>query len=241
MSVPARGPIRTPVRLARAAHPLHALASSCAVGAAAATSGREPREVGLVAATVLVGQAVAGWHNDLLDRTRDAAHHRPGKPLASGDLDPGTAWFALACAVLVVVPLALGSGVTAGLSYLASLVAAVVANLVVLRRTVLSWLPWAVSFGLLPAFLSYGGWGGQSQGDPPSVVMTVLAALLGVAVHVLLALPHLVDDRTDGLRSLPLRLALRTGARRLWWITLAVAAFLVVSLAVAGATVGLRQ
>ena len=45
--------------------------------------------------------------------------------------------------------------------------------------------------------------------------MTVLAALLGVGVHVLRALPGLVADNEDGWRHLPLRLALRTGAPRL--------------------------
>ena len=86
----------------------------------------------------------------------------------------------------------------------------------VLRRSAFSWLPWAAAYGLLPAFLSYGGWGGRAEGDPPTVVLTVLAALLGVAVHVLLALPDLVDDNADGLRHLPLRLACarRTTAAR---------------------------
>ena len=56
-------------------------------------------------ATVLVGQTILGWHNDLVDRNRDARHQTPGKPIAEGKLDPGTAWFALACAVLLVVPL----------------------------------------------------------------------------------------------------------------------------------------
>jgi hypothetical protein len=71
--------------------------------------------------------------------------------------------------------------------------------------------------------------------------MTVLAALLGVAVHVLLALPGLVADNEDGLRHLPLRVALRTGAPRLLWITIAVTVFLVASLVVAGLTTGLSQ
>ena len=149
-------------------------------------------------------------------------------------------WFALACGVLLVVPLALGNGVTAGCAYLLSVAVALLGNLV-LRRTAFSWLPWAASYGLLPAFLSYGGWGGQAEGDPPTVVVTVLAALLGVAVHVLLALPDLVDDNADGLRHLPLRLGLRTGAPRLLWITVAVTVFLAASLVVAGDTVGLRQ
>jgi 4-hydroxybenzoate polyprenyltransferase len=240
MSVLAAGPINGPAQLVRAAHPLHAVATATILGGAALVSGRAPREAGLVAATVLVGQAVVGWHNDLVDRSRDAAHERPGKPLASGSLDPGSVWFALACGVLLVVPLALGSGITAGCSYLLAVAVALLGNLV-LRRTAFSWLPWAASFGLLPAFLSYGGWGGQSDGDPPMVAVTVLAALLGVAVHFLLALPDLVDDNADGLRHLPLRVALRTGAPRLLWITVAVTVFLAASLVVALATVGLRQ
>jgi 4-hydroxybenzoate polyprenyltransferase len=240
MSVLAAGPIRGPLQLVRAAHPLHAVGTAMVLGGAALASGRAPREAGLVAATVLVGQAVIGWHNDLVDRSRDAAHDRPGKPLASGSVDPGSVWFALACGVLLVVPLALGSGITAGCSYLLAVAVALLGN-VVLRRTAFSWLPWAASFGLLPAFLSYGGWGGQSDGDPPTVVVTVLAALLGVAVHFLLALPDLVEDNADGLRHLPLRLALRIGAPRLLWVSIVVTVLLAASLVVAAATVGLRQ
>ena len=229
-----------PVQLARAAHPLHAVVAALVLGAAAWASGRAGRESLLVAATVLVGQAILGWHNDLVDAARDTARARPGKPLASGSLDAASVWFAVACAVLVVVPLSLGNGLTAGAGYLLAVAAGLVSN-VALRRTVLSWLPWAVSFGLLAAFLSYGGWGGQAVGEPPTVVMTVLAAALGVCVHFLLALPDLVDDNEDGLRHLPLRLALHTGAPRLLVISVAVTVFVSASLVVAATTVGLRQ
>ncbi len=236
----AAGPILLPLQLVRAAHPLHALATALVLGGAALVSGRAPREGALVVATVLVGQAVIGWHNDLVDRRRDAAHDRSGKPLASGAVEPGSVWFAIACGVLLVVPLALGSGVTAGCAYLLSVAAALLGN-VVLRRSAFSWLPWAAAYGLLPAFLSYGGWGGRTEGDPPTVVLTVLAALLGVAVHLLLALPDLVDDNADGLRHLPLRVALRIGAPRLLMITIVVTVFLAASVVVAALTVGLRQ
>ena len=229
-----------PVQLLRAAHPLHALATALVLGVAASVSGRDAREATLVALTVLVGQAVVGWHNDLVDQRRDRAHGRPGKPIASGALEGGSVWFAVTCGVLLVVPLALGNGVTAGSAYLLSLAVAVVGN-VVLRRTAFSWVAWAVSFGLLPAFLSYGGWGGQAQGDPPTIVMTVLVALLGVCVHFLLALPDLVDDNADGMRHLPLRVALRIGAPRLLLVAAALTVFVAAAIAVAGLTVGLRQ
>jgi 4-hydroxybenzoate polyprenyltransferase len=229
-----------PVQLVRAAHPLQALLTSLGLAAAATASGRPLREVALVAATVLVGQAVLGWHNDVVDRRRDAAHDRAGKPVAAGLLEPGTAWFAIACGVLLVVPLALGNGVIAGSAYLASVAVALLGN-VALRRSALSWLPWAAAYGLLPAFLSYGGWGGASEGDPPTVLMSLLAALLGVAVHFLLALPDLVVDNEDGLRHLPLRVALRTGAPRLLWLTIGSTALLAAAVVVTGLVVGLRR
>src|SRR5436190_1136110 len=74
------------------------------------------------------------------------------------------------------------------------------------RSGVLSWLPWAVSFALYPSYLSYGGWGGDAHGDPPTIAMTALAAALGVGAHVLTSLSGLVDDRAAGRRHLPLRL-----------------------------------
>ena len=71
--------------------------------------------------------------------------------------------------------------------------------------------------------------------------MTVLAALLGVCVHVVVALPGLVADNQDGRRHLPLRIALRTGAPRLLWISLVATGLVLAGLLVAGARVGLTQ
>jgi hypothetical protein len=196
--------------------------------------------VALVFATVLVGQAILGWHNDLMDRRRDERRLPSGKPIADGYLDPGTAWFALICGVLLVVPLAVSNGVTAGCLYLASLGIGLVGN-VVLRRGLLSWVTWAAAFALYPAFLSYGGWGGEATGNPPQVAMVVLAALLGVGVHVLSALPGLVADHEDGHRHLPLRLALKIGATRLLVLALAWTVLDVVGLLVVGNAVGLSR
>ena len=71
--------------------------------------------------------------------------------------------------------------------------------------------------------------------------MTVLAALLGVGMHFLTALPDLVEDNETGVRHLPLRIALRTGAPRLLWISTAYTAVVAVGLLIAALTVGLRQ
>ena len=229
-----------PVLLVRAAHPRQAALTALGMAVAAAVSGRAPREVGLVLATVLVGQAVLGWDNDLVDQKADRVAERTDKPLATGALERGTVGFVLACALLLLVPLSLSSGITAGLAYLLSVLVGLAGNRW-LREGMFSWLPWAVSFALYPAYLSYGGWGGGAQGSPPTFAMTAVAAVLGVGVHVLTSLRGLVDDHEAGRRHLPLRLALRVGAPRL--LVLAIV-FCVVVAAVAGlvgSTVGLSQ
>lgn len=230
----------TPVLLVRAAHPRQAVLTAGGLAVAAALSGRPGREVLLVLGTVLVGQAVLGWHNDLVDRRRDATRLPSGKPIADGYLDPSTAWFALVCGVLLVVPLSVQNGLTAGAAYLASIVVGMLGN-VVLRGGPLSWVPWAIAWGLYPFFLSYGGWGGATEGSPPQWSVVVLAALLGVGVHVLCALPGLVADHEDGIRHLPLRIALRTGATRLLVLALTWVTADVVALLIVANSVGLRR
>lgn len=228
------------VSLVLACHPLSAAAMAAALTIAAALSGRSGPECLLVGATVLTGQLTVGWVNDLVDRDRDRSVGRRDKPIAMGWVDPGTVSFAVACAVLLVIPLSMANGTAAGIAYLAAVLAAWLYNFRV-NRTVLSWLPWAVSFGLLPAFLSYGGLGGGLHGGPPTLAMTVLAALLGIGIHFLDTLPDLVEDNRTGVRHLPLRIALHTGAAKLLWISVAYTALVSVGLVIAALTVGLRQ
>lgn len=228
----------TPVAWLRTTHPRQAAATSLALALAASLSGRPLREVGLVAVTVLVGQVLLGWADDLADRSRDARRSPASKPVAAGSVEPGSLWFAVTLALLVVVPLAVAHGPRAGAAYLASLAVALVGDRF-LHATALSPLPWMVSFGLYPAFLAYGGWGGVGGATPPTVEMTALAALLGLGVHVLRALPGLVDDHAEGERSLPLRLALRWGTPRLMLLAGSFTALVVAGLLIVGRTVGL--
>jgi 4-hydroxybenzoate polyprenyltransferase len=229
-----------PLLLLRAAHPKQTVVTALALAGAAAIAGRPGREVAVVFATVLVGQTVLGWHNELVDRKRDARHQVPGKPIAEGKLDPGTVWFALACAVLLVVPLSIATGVTAGSCYLLSLATGMVGN-VVLRQGPLSWLPWVISFALYPAYLSYGGWGGAAEGSAPEVAMTVLAGLLGLGVHFLRSIWGLVADNEDGWTYLPLRLGLRLGATKLLALASTYIVLVVAAMGVVGSSVGLAR
>jgi 4-hydroxybenzoate polyprenyltransferase len=230
----------TAVSLVIASHP--ALSAAIAVGTAgaAAVAGRSLREVGLVLVTVLVGRMTAGWLNDVADRKRDLAVGRLDKPVARDWVHPSTVTFTIACATCLLVPLSFSNGTAAGAAHLLSVAAAWIYCSRV-KVTVLSWVPWAVSFALLPAFLSYGGWGGGIHGGPPTWEMTVLAALLGIGVHVLVALPDLVDDNHNKVRNLPLVVALRTGAPKLLLFTSIYLVLVVAGLVVTGLTVGLAQ
>lgn len=225
------------VLLVRGAHPRQALATAALLATAAAAAGRPLREVALVALTVLVGQALLGWGDDLADRAADRRQGRD-KALVGDRLDPGTVWFALTCAVLLVVPLSIAHGERAGPAYLASLVVALVGDRF-LHARVLSFVPWTVSFALYPAFLAYGGWNGVGATTPPTVEMVALAAVLGLCVHVLLALPGLVGDHAEGERSLPLVLALRVGTPRLLLVAGVLAGVTTAAILVAGRTAGL--
>ena len=229
-------PTPTAVLLLRAAHPRQAVATSVVLATAAAVAGRPLREVALVAVTVLVGQGIIGWADDLADRGRDE-RRRPDKPIVRG-LDPGTVWFALTCAVLLVVPLSVSHGRRAGVAYLAVLVVSTVGDRF-LHARVLSFLPWVASFALYPAFLAYGGWNGVGATTAPTVAMTALVGALGLGVHLLLALPGLVHDHEEGERSLPMVLALRTGTPRLLLLASVFTGVVAVAILIAGRTVGL--
>ena len=233
------------VLMLRATHLRLLLVMAIGMGVAAALAGRPTREVGLVVGAMVVAQAILGWHNDLVDRKRDLqrfdeSHPPRAKPVAAGMLDPGTVSFAMACLILLLIPVSISAGVTAGLSLLGYVAVGMLGNHV-LRKGLLSWLPWAVSFALLPAYLAYGGWGGDGPDTPPEIAITALTAFLGVCVHLVVSSPGLVGDNRDGWRTLPLRVALRIGTARLLWLSLLLTALTLAGLAVAGTKVGLTQ
>lgn len=230
----------TPLMLLVAAHPRQAIVTAAVLASAALVSGRPVREAGIVLVTVLVGQAILGWHNDLVDRERDANHQTPRKPIAQGRLETGSAWYALIVALLLVIPLSISVGVTAGTFYLASLVIGILGN-VALRRGRLSPLPWMASFALYPFYLSHGGYGGAAEGEAPQVAIVVAAALLGVGVHFLRAIWGLVEDDQDGWTYLPLVLGRRLGATRLLVVATAYTGTVVAVLVILGSSIGLRQ
>jgi 4-hydroxybenzoate polyprenyltransferase len=213
--------VRTPGQfrsLFAAVHPRQAASFAVVVAVLVALMGRPVREVLSAALAVLVAQLVMGLLNDVLDVEIDRQSGASGKPVASGLIPQGNATFAIAVLLLLVLPLSLQNGTDAGLFLLATLVVGFVHNRW-LHRTGLSWVGWAATFALLTFFVTLGGWGAEADGSAPLTGFVVLCAVLGVLVHFLTSLPDLVIDNRSGVKSLPLRVALRTGAPRLLVIT----------------------
>lgn len=224
----------------RSSHPLQALAFGTAIVIAALLSGRPLREALVAGVAVLLAQAALGLGNDVADREYDAAAKVPGKPIAEELVPIGNATFVIAILVLLVIPLSLQNGLVAGLFLLGTLVVGYVHNRWLHRRA-WSWVGWLLTFGLLAAYLSYGGWGSTRQGSAPTAAITLAAATVGVGVHFLTALSDLVQDNDSGSGNLPLRVALKTGAPRLLVISVVLTAGAAAALVVSALTVGLRS
>jgi len=170
------------------------------VGALAAA--RDVPALGWVVASTAAGQASIGWSNDYLDRDRDAAAGRTEKPLVSGPMSPGLVLVAALVTAPLSVALSLPVGVPEAGVMLAGLGSAWTYNLG-LKATALSWVPYALSFGLVPVYV----W--RAADDVPPAWLVVGGALLGVAAHLVNVLADLETDRAASIRGLPHRLGPR--------------------------------
>ncbi|MEU4833443.1 UbiA family prenyltransferase [Streptosporangium sp. NPDC023615] len=184
-----------------ACHPAPTVAVTVLVTALAVASGRDAAGCALVAAAVLTGQLSVGWCNDAVDAARDAAAGRTDKPVAGGAVSGRAVWAAAFTALALCVPLSLASGPAAGAVHLVGVAAAWAYDLG-LKATVLSWLPYAVGFGSLPAFVTLG-----LPGHPwPAWWVVLAAALLGCGAHLANVLPDIPADLAGGVRGWPQRL-----------------------------------
>lgn len=189
------------VALAAASHPQPTLAVTAGAAALAVATGRDGPGVAAVALAILASQLAVGWHNDWLDAARDRAARRLDKPLARGQLSPRGVAVAAAVAATATVPLALLSGRAAAVVALVGLGSALAYNWP-LKFTVLSPLPYAVSFGALPAFVLLG----RPDAGPIPWWLIAAGATLGAGAHFANVLPDLDDDLHHGVRGLPQRL-----------------------------------
>ncbi|MFJ5102756.1 UbiA family prenyltransferase [Streptomyces sp. NPDC088554] len=196
-----QAPPGRPVALLRACHPVPTVVVTLLVSGVAGASGQGLPGCVLATAAVLAGQLSIGWSNDAVDAARDIAAGRSDKPVATGALLPRTVRISALVALAVCVPLSLAYGVLAGTVHLVGVSAAWLYNLW-LKRTVLSWLPYAVGFASLPAFVTLG-LPGQPRPDGWTVTA---AALIGVGAHLGNVLPDIGGDLALGVRGWPQRL-----------------------------------
>lgn len=193
--------------LLAACHPLPAAAVTFFSAALAAAAGRSLPGAVLTVGAVAAGQLSVGWCNDRVDLRRDLATGRRDKPLVAGTASPAAVTRAAILALLLCVPLSLACGLLAGAVHLAGVAAAWGYDLR-LKSTVASWAPYALAFGLLPAFVTLG-----LPGAPwPPWWLTTAAALLGAGAHFANVLPDIDDDLATGVTGLPQRLGVRCSA-----------------------------
>jgi 4-hydroxybenzoate polyprenyltransferase len=159
-----------------------------------------------VGAMLVCQQVAISLHNDWCDRALDATA-KPWRAIPSGYASPravrAAAWLLAVASLAVALPLgwlevALDAiALAAGFAYNASL-----------KRTALSWLPFAVAFPLIPLF------GPAAMDDPGRVWQLAppfyaVGAPLAVAIHLADTLPDLLRDRDHGVRGLAHRLGER--------------------------------
>ncbi len=207
MVEPRTAPPRRPSRwrqsrgLLLACHPGPTVAVTALAGLLAAAAGAPAEVVGRVVAAFLAGQLSVGWSNDWLDAARDRLVARADKPVAAGLVGRTAVGRAAAAAAVATVPLSLLLGTLPGVLHVGAVASAWSYNLW-LKRTAWSWLPFAVSFGLLPTIVTLAlpdarlaPWWASGAG-----------ALLGVGAHLVNVLPDLDDDLATGVRGAAHRL-----------------------------------
>jgi 4-hydroxybenzoate polyprenyltransferase len=178
------------------------------LSAGLAAMARLPLATGiLLTAAVLTGQLSIGWSNDYLDAERDSAAHRTDKPVAAGAVAPRVAGMAALIALTLTLALSAPLGWPGGGAALVVVLCGWLYNLG-LKATILSWLPYAIAFGMLPAAATLSA---TPPRWPPAWALTA-GAVLGVAAHLANVLPDLHDDSATGIRGLPHRLGAKATA-----------------------------
>ena len=195
----------TAVALALSTHPGPTVAVTLVTAVLGIGAGLDAGRIALVTLAVLANQVSVGLSNDWIDARRDAAVGRLDKPIARGWISAATVRAASAVTVVIAVLLTLPLGWGATLVHVVFIASAWSYNLW-LKRTPFSVLPFVVSFGLLPALVTFSG----VPPLPAAWWALAAGALLGVAAHFANVLPDLADDRATGIAGLPHRLGRRT-------------------------------
>ena len=193
---------RSLIGLARACHPGPVTAVSAAAvgyGLAIGCTRKEAMRIGLA---VLSGQLSIGWQNDWLDAAIDRRSGRQDKPIPNGDVSEILVGSAAVLSGLCCLPASFANGRRSGLTHLAAVFSAAAYN-AGLKSTAVSFVPYALSFSLLPVVVHLG----REDLSFPPIWAPATAGTLGIAAHLLNVLPDRETDRSMGVLGLPQRLS----------------------------------
>jgi 4-hydroxybenzoate polyprenyltransferase len=154
-----------------------------------------------VAIAIFAGQLVVGWSNDFIDAPLDIAAQRTKKPIVSNEIDPEQLKKSILVALVAALLLSLFSplGLTGTLIHFLGILSATFYNLK-LKSTILSPIPYIVSFGALPWAIYL-----PVRNQPP-LWLFIDFMLIAVAFHFFNVLKDFQWDINQGVLGLPQRL-----------------------------------
>jgi 4-hydroxybenzoate polyprenyltransferase len=154
-----------------------------------------------VAIAIFAGQLVVGWSNDFIDAPLDIAAQRTKKPIVSKEINPEQLKRSIVFALVAAVLLSLFSplGLTGTLIHFLGILSATFYNFK-LKPTILSPIPYIVSFGALPWAIYL------PAGNHPPLWLYLDFMLIAVAFHFFNVLKDFQWDIKQGIMGIPQRL-----------------------------------
>jgi 4-hydroxybenzoate polyprenyltransferase len=154
-----------------------------------------------VTIAIFAGQLVVGWSNDFIDAPLDIAAQRTKKPIVSKEINPEQLKKSILVALLAALLLSLFSplGITGTLIHFLGILSATFYNFK-LKPTILSPIPYIVSFGALPWAIYL------PAGNHPPLWLYLDFMIIAVAFHFFNVLKDFQWDINQGILGLPQRL-----------------------------------
>jgi len=151
-----------------------------------------------IAFAILLGQFVVGWSNDLIDFPKDKAAGRIKKPLVAGTITEEALRISLGIALpsALIVSLLSPLGVSGTAIHFIGLLSATAYNFK-LKSTLLSVVPYIVSFGALPWAIYV------AAGNTPPTWIVLGFILFASAFHFLNVIKDLEADIDQKVMGLP--------------------------------------
>jgi 4-hydroxybenzoate polyprenyltransferase len=154
-----------------------------------------------VAIAIFAGQLVVGWSNDFIDAPLDIAAERTKKPIVSKEINPEQLKKSIVFALIAALLFSLFSplGITGTLIHFLGILSATFYNFK-LKPTILSPIPYIVSFGALPWAIYL------PAGNHPPLWLYLDFMIIAVAFHFFNVLKDFQWDINQGILGLPQRL-----------------------------------